>query len=69
MKMTGDLEIIIWMYPPDRRKRDTDNILKALFDAIEKSGLIDDDYQFSRHVVERFAPVKPGHVHVKITER
>lgn len=34
---------IIYLYPPDKRVRDTDNIKKLLFDSITMSGIIDDD--------------------------
>ncbi len=43
--MVGDLMVEIIMYPPDKRKRDMDNIKKALFDALQHAGLYKDDYQ------------------------
>lgn len=43
--MQGDLMVEIIIYPPDKRKRDIDNIKKALFDALQHAGLFKDDYQ------------------------
>src|SRR6266478_8551690 len=43
--MHGDLMVEIIIYPPDKRKRDMDNIKKALFDALQYAGLYKDDYQ------------------------
>ena len=43
--MHGDLMVEIIIYPPDKRKRDMDNIKKALFDALQNAGLFKDDYQ------------------------
>lgn len=41
-------------YPPDRRKRDMDNILKPILDALVKSAVIGDDSQVHElHLVRR----------------
>ncbi len=63
---TGRLDITVSVYPPDRRKRDLDNITKALFDAIEHSGVIADDEQFDRVQLWRNSVVKGGKVIVSI---
>lgn len=63
------LEVEIDMYPPDRRRRDSDNITKALFDSLQHAGVYGDDYQIERFTVERFAPQKPGFVVVRIKTR
>jgi len=42
---TCPLALSILAYPPDRRKRDLDNLLKAPLDALEKCGLFADDSQ------------------------
>ncbi|WP_439242418.1 RusA family crossover junction endodeoxyribonuclease [Lonepinella sp. BR2474] len=39
----GNVSIDILMFPPDKRKRDVDNILKALLDGLTHSGIIEDD--------------------------
>lgn len=49
----GMVEVNIAIYPPDRRHRDTDNVLKAVFDSLTKGGVIRDDYYIQKHRVER----------------
>ncbi len=39
----GFVRVRIEMYPPDRRKRDIDNILKITQDALQDAGVIEDD--------------------------
>jgi crossover junction endodeoxyribonuclease RusA len=36
------------IHPPDNRRRDLDNVLKAVLDAIEAAGIIEDDSQVRR---------------------
>jgi len=50
------VEMIVKVFPPDRRKRDLDNILKAVFDGIESAGIINDDSQVRRLRVELLDP-------------
>ena len=40
---TGPCSVVIVAYPPDNRRRDVDNILKAPLDALTHSGAIEDD--------------------------
>ncbi len=44
-KLMGSLKLIAFAFPPDRRKRDNDNIRKALFDSLQYSNIFDDDSQ------------------------
>lgn len=56
----------VYMYPPDRRKRDVDGILKVLLDSMEKAGLYNDDYQVARLLVDRKEVVKNGKLVVRM---
>ena len=63
---TDNVQLEILVYPPDRRKRDLDNILKALLDALQHGGAIKDDSQVSTLYIKREEMVKVGEVIVKI---
>lgn len=41
--LSGKLAVTIDAYPPDRRKHDLDNLLKAPLDALQHGGLYADD--------------------------
>lgn len=47
------LVVTVVAYPPDRRKRDLDNILKAALDALSHARAYEDDSQIDRLIVER----------------
>ena len=47
------LSISIAAYPPDKRRRDLDNILKVLFDSLEAIGVFEDDSQIDEIFVKR----------------
>lgn len=47
------LKVTIIAYPPDRRKRDLDNLLKALLDSLQHSGVYPDDSQIDELTIER----------------
>ena len=42
-KIRGAISLKIYMYTPDQRRRDIDNIRKPLYDACTKAGLWEDD--------------------------
>lgn len=52
--LDGDLIVDIRLVPPDRRRRDVDNSLKALLDAMQFGGVYHDDSQIVRLTVEKF---------------
>lgn len=58
----GKLCLDIYVYPPDKRKRDADNTQKCLFDALQHGGLYMDDYQVAKFCVTRLEPVKGGKI-------
>lgn len=57
--MAGRLQVLITACPPDRRRRDLDNMLKALLDALTHGGAWDDDSQIDDLRIIR-GPVKAG---------
>jgi crossover junction endodeoxyribonuclease RusA len=62
----GILAVQVDLTPPDRRKRDVDNPLKSLFDALTHAGVWSDDSQIKRLVVNMHDP-KPGGGQVEVT--
>lgn len=63
----GDVMVEIVIYPPDKRKRDMDNIKKALFDSLQHAGLFKDDYQIcDDHTIRINKVVKGGLIDFRI---
>ena len=60
------LSISIDAYPPDRRRRDLDNMLKAPLDALQHAGVYDDDSQIDSLHIYRREIVKLGKLIVAI---
>lgn len=55
----GRLALTIIVHPPDRRRRDLDNVLKALLDAMTHTGIWADDSDIDDLRIVR-AGVQPG---------
>lgn len=66
--MVGRLHVQITASPPDRRKRDIDNLLKALLDSLTHGGAWGDDSQIDHLSITRGQVVPGGHVLVTILE-
>ena len=64
--LDGPLAITIDVHPPDRRRRDIDNVQKSLLDALEHGGAYHDDSQIVRLVAEKRDVVPNGKVNVRI---
>ena len=67
--LRGRVRLLVTVYPPDGRRRDIDNICKALLDALQHAGVYDDDRRVSRLSIKRAddPPEQPGKVVVEIT--
>lgn len=64
--MSGPLRVEIEVYPPDRRRRDIDNTVKALLDAIQHGGAYRDDSQIADLRITRQECVPAGRTIVRI---
>lgn len=62
----GILHLMIDQRPPDRRKRDIDNLIKPIMDAMEHAGVFENDCQIGRLSVIRGLKQKDGCVFVKL---
>lgn len=50
--LQGGVRVHLWACPPDRRRRDLDNLPKAVFDACTHSRVWGDDSQIQRLTIE-----------------
>lgn len=66
--LLGPLAVEVTVFPPDRRRRDIDNLQKALLDALQHGGAYLDDSQIVRLTIERSDPVTGGKTIVRIKD-
>lgn len=66
--LKGRLQVRIDVFPPDRRKRDLDNLPKGILDGLQHAGVYEDDSQIDDLRIVRNPIEKGGRVHVEITE-
>jgi len=63
----GRVALAMDAFPPDRRRRDLDNLLKPSLDALQHAGVYEDDSQIDLLVVRRREPDRPhGHVAIHV---
>ena len=62
------LSVKIYAHPPDKRRRDLDNTLKAILDSLQCAGAYEDDSQIDDLHIVRKKVVKGGKVRVSIME-
>ena len=62
---TGRLEVLIHAFPPDKRKRDLDNLFKSLLDSLTKAGVWLDDSQIDSLKIVRKTIGGMVQVHVR----
>ena len=67
--LAGRLAVEIEVYPPDARRRDIDNVQKALLDALQHARVYNDDSQIVWLLTKRAKIVRGGKVIVRITEK
>ena len=66
--LTGRLGIVIYVFPPDKRVRDLDNLLKQPLDALQHAGVYLNDGQIDQLMIRRQTPVKFGYLLVMIDD-
>jgi len=60
------LRMEVKLYPPDRRRRDVDNVLKALFDSLQHAGVYNDDSQIKQLYIEMLEKREGGEVEITL---
>tara|TARA_R100000388_G_C7186656_1_gene131379 strand:+ start:385 stop:768 length:384 start_codon:yes stop_codon:yes gene_type:complete len=53
---------------PLRQKFDGDNLAKGVMDALEKSGMVEDDRQFYQVRVDKYRTTETSKIHIKLWE-
>jgi len=66
--LSGRLKVVIVAFPPDRRRRDIDNLQKAALDSIVHAGLIRDDADIDDLHISRGDVVANGCLAITIAE-
>lgn len=67
--ISSRVSVSVWLYPPDKRRRDLDNHAgKALFDSLTSAGVWADDEQIDRLRVYRRHTIPYGLAIVRIRE-
>lgn len=64
----GRIALAMDAFPPDRRRRDLDNIQKPVLDALEHAGVYEDDSQIDLLVTRRREAVPDGRLLVEVVE-
>jgi crossover junction endodeoxyribonuclease RusA len=62
------IRVEIKMFPPDKRHRDIDNIMKVLLDSLQHAGTIDNDSQIAQLYIEKLEVRAAGEVEITIKE-
>jgi Holliday junction resolvase RusA-like endonuclease len=62
----GPLAVEVEVHPPDNRRRDIDNVQKALLDSLQHGGAYLDDSQIVRLTIVKLAPIVGGKTLVRI---
>ena len=60
--LSGALAVLVYAHPPDKRRRDLDNLFKSLLDALTHAGAWVDDSQIDDLRIVRRNSVKGGEI-------
>ena len=52
----SEVSVAVFLSPPDKRRRDIDNVCKSILDALQNAGVFSDDWQVSTLHLERDDP-------------
>jgi crossover junction endodeoxyribonuclease RusA len=66
--LTARLSVALYAYPPDKRRRDLDNLPKGVLDALTHAGVWADDEQIDSLSIQRCELRKGGQIRVVVTE-
>jgi crossover junction endodeoxyribonuclease RusA len=66
--LTGRLKVTLFACPPDRRRRDLDNMTKAVLDVLQYALVIEDDSQIDDLRIIRLDRIAGGRMVVEIEE-
>ncbi len=66
--LDGWLKVHLQIFPPDRRRRDVDNIQKPVLDALQHAGVYHDDFQIVSLCTDRLEPREGGQLIVTVTQ-
>ena len=62
------LSVKVYLHPPDKRKRDIDNVLKSLLDAMEHANVYENDSQIDKLCITRMEVAAGGYCEVTISQ-
>lgn len=66
-QLKGNISLHAQFYPPDKRRRDLDNVGgKVLLDTLQAAGLFKDDCQVKRILLEMHEPMEGGMCFIKL---
>lgn len=68
-RLTGHVKLSIELYPSDRRRRDVDNCLKPILDALQHAGLMVNDSQVKDLHAYMREPMEGGLCYITINEK
>ena len=64
----GRIALAMDAFPPDRRRRDLDNLQKSVLDALEHAGVYADDSQIDLLITRRQTAIKGGRLDVRVED-